>query len=295
MNLISIIIPAHNCSNQIRKCLNSVLKQDEENYEIIIVDNGSKDQTPVILKKEYPQILLIENPDNYGFSKALNQGINKATGKYVLCLNDDVILKDKFLSSLQSAIETSDDIAAIQPKVLKKDEKTIDTTGIALTFLRRFYDIGSGKLDNAEFNKQRYIFGACAAAVLYRKDALESVKYKDEYFDEDFFCIAEDVDISWRLQRKGWRTLFYPDAVCTHLGGISRSNNKDTVYLSLRNRYLMILKNESPEGLIRFLGVFFLYDIWRDLYRLIYSPKLFLKSMAQTANLIPKMLKKRAL
>jgi len=294
MKKISIIIVTFNSSQHIGYCLDSVFNQSFNDYEVIVVDNASEDRTKEILKNRYPDILLIENPRNYGFSKAVNQGIVVASGKLVLCLNDDTRLNTDFLANIHKPMEIENDIGAVQPKVLKPDNR-IDTAGIYLSAFRRFYDIGNGEIDTEKFGQQRYVFGACAAAVLYRKEALEEIRQEDEYFDEDFFCIAEDVDISWRMRKKGWKILYYPDAVCIHTGGASRNNSAIRQYFSMRNRYLMVLKNESLVGFLKFLVVFFLYDIWRNLYMFLMRPRYFLKASYEIIELFPKMIGKRYL
>lgn len=293
MGEISIILVTHNSTGHIDHCLDSIFAQGFNDYELTVIDNASKDETKSILKNRYPDIPLIENAQNYGYAKALNQGITKANAKFILCLNDDIKLNADFLANIHKAIKTNESIAAVQPKVFKPGEEKIDTTGIRLSFSRRFYDAGNDETDRIEFAKQRYVFGASAAAALYRKEALESVKQADEYFDEDFFCIAEDVDISWRLQKKGWKTLYYPDAACIHSGGISRNNNDISQYYSMRNRYLMMLKNESLLGLFRFPIIFFIYDLWRNLYMLIINTRYFLKAIYEIIRLSSKMMKKR--
>jgi len=294
MKAISIILVTYNSSAHIESCLDSIFAQDFKDYEVLVIDNASEDKARAILGNMYPNITLIKNPVNYGFSKALNQGIAKASGKFILCLNNDIKLQNNFLKSIYKAIDRHEKIGAVQPVVFKTDGKTIDTTGISLSFLRRFYDVGKGKMYGGRFTEQQYIFGACAAAALYRREALESVKHSNgEYFDEDFFCIAEDVDISWRMQNKGWKILYCPEAVCIHFGGISRRNDKINQYFSMRNRYLTILKNESFLGFLKFFIIFFIYDLWRNLYMSIVNPKYFLKALSEIMKLLPKILEKR--
>jgi GT2 family glycosyltransferase len=293
MGLISVIVVTYNSKKHIESCLDSVFAQDFKDYEVIVVDNASWDGTKEVLKNKYPHIAMIENPENYGYPKALNQGIANSRGEFILCLNDDVELRNNdFLTVMCNAMNRNKRIDGIQPKVLKPNG-AIDTTGTYLSFFRRFFDLHSGKIDTPELNKQRYVFGASAAAVLYRRKALDEIKQGDEYFDEDFFCLAEDVDLSWRLQKKGWRTLYCPEAVCAHYGGISRKKSRFAQYLSMRNRYLMILKNESLLSFVRYPIVFIVYDLWRNLYMLISSPKYFIKAVYKAIELTPKMLKKR--
>jgi len=293
MKKISIILVTHNSAGYIGPCLDSIFSQDFKDYEIIVIDNASDDKTAHIIKNEYPGILFLENKENAGPSKARNQGIAKAEGKFILCLDHDVKLHNNFLTNIYNAVKAGEDIGAIQPKVLMADGHTIYSAGIRISPLRRFCDIGSGKKNGDKFNTHRDVFGVSAAAALYRRQALESIKQAGEYFDEDFFYFFEDVDISWRLQKKGWRILYAPQAQCLHTAGRSRRQDKISQYLSMRNRYLLLFKNVSLSGLLRLPFIFLFYDLWRNLFMLITNPKYFLRASLEVVKLSPKMLKKR--
>ena len=158
MKAVSIILVTYNSSAHIESCLDSIFAQDAKDYEVIVIDNASVDKTKAIIKGKYPGILLLENSENFGPCIARNRGILEASGKFILCLDHDVKLKSDFLGNIHRAIESNNNIGAVQPKVLMSDGKTIYSTGIHLSFLRRFYDIGSGKIDKGKFNQQRYVF-----------------------------------------------------------------------------------------------------------------------------------------
>lgn len=293
MKAISVILVTYNSSQCVESCLDSVFSQDFKDYEVIAIDNASTDGTKSIIKNRYPNIRLVENPNNLGPCYARNQGIAKADGKFILCLDDDVKLLNNFLQNIYQAIESRDNLGAVGAKILLPDAKTIYSTGIHLSYLWRFYDIGSGKKDSFEFKDKKYVFGVSSAAAIYRREALEAIKQGEEYFDEDLFHLFDDVDVSWRMQKKGWQMMYAPDAQCLHTGGRSRNKDKISQYLSMRNRYLVILKNESPAGLLRFPIAFFAYDLWRNLFMLIVNPKYFAKASLEIIKLAPKMLKKR--
>ncbi len=293
MKAISIIIVTSDSGKYIESCLDSILSQDFKDYEIIVADNGSKDNTIAIIKNRYSGVILIENLENFGPCKARNQGIAKANGKFVLCLDHDVKLLDNFLTNICKAIEERDDIGAVGPKILMSDGKTIYSAGIQSSYLWRFHDIGDTKIDTPAFWHKRYVSGVSAAAVIYRREALETIKQDGEYFDEDFFYLFEDVDISWRLQKMGWKILYMPDAACLHVSGRSRKKDKFSQYLSMRNRYLAIIKNESLSKLPRLCIVFFIYDLWRNMFMLITNVGYFLKVCYETVMLSKKMFKKR--
>lgn len=293
MKAISIVIVTSNSSKYIESCLDSILMQDFKDYEIIVVDNGSEDSTISIIKNRYAAVKLICNLKNFGPCHARNQGIDSSTGKFVLCLDHDVRIRDGFLKNIYKAIGTKDKIGAIGPKILMSNGKTIYSAGIYFSYLWKFYDIGDAKIDAADFNIKKNVFGVSAAAAIYRREALEAIKQDGEYFDEDFFYLFEDVDISWRLRKKNWEIEYTPDAVCLHVSGRSRNKDRYSQYLSMRNRYLAIIKNESLSNLPRLFIVFFIYDLWRNAFMLVTNTGYFLKAWREILKLFKIMLKKR--
>lgn len=264
---ISVIIITFNSGNFIKACLDSLFIQDYTDYEVIVVDNGSKDGTIQLIKSSYPEVSLIENKNNLGACRARNQGIEVSSGEWILTLDCDVILEKDFFLNMADFIDNLPwDVGIIQPKILRLDKKTIYSCGIHLSWIRRFYDIGKGKKDNGRFNKSKYIFGACCAAAFYNHKMLEEIKESTGYFDERFFFLVEDVDLAWRGQIKGWKSLYIPDLICCHQGNSSYTNKKNRQYLCFRNRYCMIRKNESFLGKIRL----FIFSFWYEIVRYIH-------------------------
>ncbi|MFH1760769.1 MAG: glycosyltransferase family 2 protein [bacterium] len=271
--MISIIILTHNSAQFITPCLESIIKQKDNDVEIIIVDNTSQDNTLECIKAYDKYVQLIQNKDNLGPCRGRNQAIAKAQGDWILTLDCDVVLEHDFIYNLKQSIQSlSSQTGMVQPKILAPDKKTIYSCGIYLSWARRFFDIGHGQKNNGGFSRSKYIFGACAAAALYRKSMLDQIKEKTGYFDEAFFFFVEDVDIAWRAQRKGWKCFFVPEIVCTHAGNSTAYDRQFRQYYCLRNRYYLIKKNEGwlRYGL-RILPVLF-YDLPRSLYLLFTNP-----------------------
>ncbi len=303
MPKVSIIIVTHNARGIVEACLNSVYAQDFKDFEVIVVDNNSEDRTEFI-KENFPQVRLVENKENLGFCKANNQGITISQGDHILTLNSDVVLEKDFLTELIKTVEKApSDIGMFGPKILRIDRKKIDSTGIILTKARRFYNRGTEEIDLGQYNDKREIFGPCAAAALYKKEMLEQIKIRgnsikirghscSEYFDNDFFFLVEDVDLAWRANLMGWKGYFVPEAKCYHLGNSSGMEKKMRQYLSFRNRYFMMIKNER-------LGIFFKnllfilpYDILR-FFNLIITNRLIPKAIFEIIFLLGKIFKKR--
>jgi GT2 family glycosyltransferase len=272
---VGAVVLTYNSIKFIGPCLDSLFSQGLMGLEVIVVDNGSQDRTAEFIRKNYPQVILLENKENLGAARARNQGIEICRSGWVLVLDCDIVLAPDFLMHLLHYTRKPEPaLGMLQPKILNIDRKTIYSCGILLTFIRRFYDIGKGEIDNGRFDESKYIFGACSAAALYNRKMLEDLKEDSGYFDERFFFLIEDVDLSWRSQRDGYRTLFAPEAVCYHWGNSSATNPKLRQYLSLRNRYYAIRKNESLAGRSRFILSFFIYELPRFVFLLFTNPYL---------------------
>jgi len=278
-DFLSIVIVSYNSLKSIRFCLESILTQKAQKFEIIVVDNGSTDLTVDFIRNAYPEVKLVINKENLGACKARNQGIELAKGEWILTLDSDTRLKDNFLKlALDILSETEKEIGIVQPKILNSDQNTIFSCGLKLTFFRKFYDIGKGSIVNPKFDKPSIIFGSCCASSFYRREMLEDIKEKWGYFDERFFFLVEDVDVAWRAKRFGWKTLYRPDIVCFHEGNSSGTPKNIRQRLCFRNRFMMIEKNEGLAIYsLRILPVL-LYDMPRFLY-------LFIKNISLTEDL----------
>jgi len=272
---ISTIIVTYNSGRFIGACLNSLFEENCKDVEIIVVDNASTDDTVKLIREQYPCVRLIENSVNRGAAAARNQGVVSSSGHWVLTLDSDTVVERGFIQNLLILIKNiSANIGIIQPKILFYDKKHIYSCGIFLSWSRRFYDIGKGKQDKVFFQDKREVFGACSAAALYKREMLEETREDTGYFDERFFFLAEDVDISWRAQKKGWKAFFYPEAICYHHGNSSGHGISARRKLCFRNRLLSISKNEPLSGKFKLIPVFLAYDIPRFFLMLLSRDKL---------------------
>ncbi|MFA5156621.1 MAG: glycosyltransferase family 2 protein [Candidatus Omnitrophota bacterium] len=269
---LSVVILTSNSIGTIGPCLDSVFSQDYKDREVIVVDNGSSDRTQDFIKRQYPAVILLENKENLGAAKARNQGIDIARGNWVFTQDCDVVLENGFFPQAIAVINSVPfDTAMIQPKILCADKKTIYSCGIYLSrILKRFYDIGRGKIDRGHFSVRKYIFGACSAAAFYRRKMLDEVRESTGYFDERFFFLVEDVDLSWRLQRNGYKALYAPDAVCYHQGNSSLTNAKMRQYLCWRNRKYLLAKLKLNKALSAL--IFLIYDLPRYIFLILTNP-----------------------
>jgi len=268
---ITIIILTFNSIRYIKPCLDSVFAQDYQDFEVIVVDNGSTDSTVSFIKENRYPVILIENKENLGACKGRNQGIEVSKGEWILFLDCDAILEKNFLIKIIKLTGDSEDsIGIVQSKILNMDEKTIYSCGIFLSKFRRFYDIGKGKKDKGQFDRPRYVFGACSAAGFYKRKMLEDLKEETGYFDERFFFLVEDVDLAWRAQKKGWKALYYPVAICYHYGNSSSLDKVSRQFLCWRNRKFLLKKYQL--GRFKSVIISFFYDLPRLIFLFLTNP-----------------------
>ncbi len=227
MPKISVIIVTYNASPWIEHALESLTQQTFQNFQVLVVDNASEDKTVKIIKDAYPFVQVIQNRFNMGFSKANNRGIHFTKSDYVVTMNQDTILTERFFENLVGYMDEHEEVGSCTGKIYRltgrPDElsresfsKIIDTVGIKVTRSRQFIELGAMERDEGQFSDAEEIFGVSAALALYRRSALEDVRFEREYFDEDFIAYKEDVDLAWRLRLRGWKAEFIPKAVAYH-------------------------------------------------------------------------------
>jgi len=290
---VSIVIVTWNAAYYMEGCLSSIKEQSFKDWELIIVDNGSADDTLDIVQKIYPQARVIKNEENLGFCRANNQGISAAQGDFIFTLNSDIILDKDFMRELVFfAQKQPEEIGMLGGKMLRMDGKTIDSTGLILSKSRRFYDRGGGEIDQGQYDESAEVFGICAGAALYKRKMLDEIEIDGQNFDDDFFFLGEDFDIAWRAQLYGWKAMYIPRAQCLHLRGSSEHKSKFKQYLSFKNRYLLMIKNDTPVNILMALPRLLIYDIVRFFY-LLFTNRLIFKAIREIMGLLPIMLKRR--
>ena len=257
MNInISIVIPNFNGAKFIATCLESLEAAFREcpntKFEIIIVDNGSTDDSLNLIQK----YRVIKNKTNLGFAAAVNQGINKAKYEHVCVINNDLTVDKKWFSLITKTIIYYPNAATFCGTVLNYDGSKIESQG--------FFYYMSGKCENIN-NGQRYlaiknsklktypVWGSSAAIVIYKKSIIQHIGL----FDESFFAYIEDVDLSFRLAKNHHVCLLTPKAISYHLGGKTSSSmgNLRAKY-TLINWTKLILKNYTiTEIIMNFPGI----------------------------------------
>ncbi len=257
-DFVSVTIVTYNSGRFIKRCLESVLDQKYPFKEIIVIDNNSSDGTIDILEPFEDRCRIVYNEENIGFSAAQNQAIAMSEAEWVLTLNPDVLLLQGFVEALVNAGSMDPRVGTVCGKLMTMkatfdfpEEPLVDSTGIYFTPNLRHLDRGSLQLDNGSFRNYEYVFGATAAAALYRREMIEDIAINGEFFDNDFFAYREDADVAWRAQLMGWKCLYAPYAKGYHvrkaLPGNRRELTAEINMHSVKNRFLLRMKNMTGD------------------------------------------------
>ena len=238
---VSVIIPNFNGIAFLDSVLGSLEGQTARNFEVIFVDNGSTDGSCSFVAGSYPWVHIIELTENFGFCRAVNEGIRAAKAPYVLLLNNDTEIAEDFVEQMLAAIRRHKDAFSCAARMVQyHDRDKIDDAGNYYCALGWSFARGKGK-DIHIYEKEEKIFAACGGAAIYRKKIIEKIGY----FDEEHFAYLEDTDIGYRARIYGYENWYAPKAIVYHVGSGtsgSRYNQFKTRYSSRNNVYL-IYKN----------------------------------------------------
>lgn len=228
---LSIIIVSWNVKDDLVRCLLSIKdNQPCITYEVIVVDNASKDGTTDSIRPLFPSVHIINNGENRGFAAGNNRGIELSKGQYILLLNPDTIIHQNSLDTLVEFMEANEDVGACGPELLNPDG-TVQasvrcfpsfrgalhrhTSFKSLTIFKNAYK--KWMLKDFKYDKQADVDQVMGAALLTRRTVLDKVGK----MDETFFMYYEEVDLCYRIKQAGWRVVFLPEARITHVGGRS--------------------------------------------------------------------------
>jgi GT2 family glycosyltransferase len=260
---VSVTNVSYNSRQYLEACLQSIFEQNYRPLEIIVVDNGSMDGTRGFLSRFEDRVRVEYNDGNVGFAAAQNQAIARSTGDWVLVLNPDVVLLPGVIEQLVEAGRIDEKAGTVCGRLLAigrdlkpPENPLIDTAGIYFTEAMRHFDRGWHEPDDGRFRKMEYVFGASAAAALYRREMIADISEGGNFFDPDFFAYREDADVAWRAQLLGWRCLYTPAAVGYHVRSVGPGNRHAVPAFinmhSVKNRFLMRTKNMTGGVFRRF-------------------------------------------
>jgi GT2 family glycosyltransferase len=237
--LFSVIIPSWNGVHLLPACLDSLRAQTYRNFEVMMADSASSDNSVALVRETYPEVRVIVLPQNRGFSGGTNAGIRESRGTWVAVLNQDVVAHPRWLEQLARTASICPEAGAIASKIMLMDQRDrLHSAGDEYRADGIPVNRGVWEKDQGQFDQATEVFGACGGAAAYRRVTLEQVGA----FDESFFMYCEDVDLAWRHQLAGWRAVFAPDAIAYHHlsasgGGVTASyyTGRNTIYVIAKN------------------------------------------------------------
>lgn len=256
--IIDIIIPNYNGNKFLKECIESLYTQTYSNFKTIVIDNNSTDSDYLWLNN-YKNIIFKRLDNNYGFDRAVNEGIKLSNSDYVVLLNNDTVATKDWLENLVKTIEDDKKIFSVCSKMIRYDDKNIiDDAGDGYNLFGWGYKIGDGA--NVEkYSTNREVFSSCAGASIYRRSILDEIGY----FDNHFFAYMEDIDISYRAKIYGYKNIYCADAKIYHIGSATsgskynsfkiRLSARNNVYVPYKNMPFLVLLINSPFLILGFL------------------------------------------
>ncbi len=292
---LSICITTLNASEYLRNCLRSITQQSSYlhwvdadqavqielvdpppttpgplNIELIIVDNGSTDDTLSMLRREYPAARLICNDKNEGFAHPMNQAFSASQGQYVLALNPDTIVLPGALNDLVNYAESHPDVGICGPKVLNHDgslqkacRRGVSRPWAAFSYFSGLYALfphsrlfGGYLLNYLDEDQIHEVDGVSGSCMLIRREVIQQVGF----FDEHFFAYQEDADYCFQVKKAGWKVVYLPTAQIIHFGGHggSRVQPYRSIYEWHRSYYLYYKKNLANDYFFLFNWFYYL-------------------------------------
>ena len=254
MKKVSVVILTWNGCEMLKKFLPSVINHSVgDDIEICVADNGSKDDTVDVLKRDYPDVRLIMLEKNYGFADGYNKALQRVESEYVVLLNSDVDIRTDWLSPLISYMDAHPEVAACQPKILSyRKPELFEYAGASGGFIdKNGYPFCRGRIfstvekDTHQYDDPLPIFWATGAALFIR---LEEYR-KAGGLDGSFFAHMEEIDLCWRLRSRGLGIVCIPQSVVYHVGGATlQKENPMKTLLNFRNNLVMLYKNTPDDA-----------------------------------------------
>lgn len=247
MTKLAIIILNWNGEEMLKTYLPSVIEHSKD-YDIIVADNGSKDNSITFLNREYPKIRIIENKENFGFAEGYNRALKEVEAEYYVLLNSDVEVTPNWIDPIIELMDRDKKIACCQPKLLSFLERNkFEYAGGAGGFIDYLgYPFCRGRIfdhieeDKGQYDDEKEIFWATGAAFFVRS----SIYWELGGLDKDFFAHQEEIDLCWRAKNAGYKIFYSPKSICYHYGGGSLNKSSPfKTYLNFRNNLYLLYKN----------------------------------------------------
>jgi GT2 family glycosyltransferase len=293
MRKVSVVIPNWNGAEELPACLDSLLSQSLK-PDIIVVENGSTDESLELLDKEYHAVEVVVLPKNLGFAGGVNAGIKRALEQnfeYIALLNNDAVADRNWINHLVDYLDSNKKVGIATSKMLASGGEYLDSTGDFYTTWGLPHPRGRRETEIDKYDDDTSIFAASGGASMYRAKMLEEIGL----FDEDFFAYYEDVDLSFRAQLAGWEVAFVPEAKVRHqIGSTSRRVHGFATKQTLKNYPWLLWKN-VPKPLLKTILPRFLLAYWSFYFSALFRGEGWAatQGMLKSLILLPKKLRQR--
>jgi len=237
---VSIVVLSYNGRTWLEQCLGAAVAQVGPDCELVVVDNGSTDGSVDFVRRSFPGARIVALETNLGFAAGNNAGVRAARGRYIAFLNNDAKPQPGWLSALRRVLDSHPHVGLVASRILfMHDRGVVDSAGDGLTRWGGAFKRSHGQRAQ-DVLEPHEVFGACGAACLIRRDLFDEVGG----FDETFFAVYEDVDLSYRVQLLGYHCLYAPDAVVCHAGSATLGRvSAHSIFWGQRNLEWMYFKD----------------------------------------------------
>lgn len=254
MKNVAVVILNYNGKKFLEKFLPIVIEHSSNVAEVVVADNASTDDSVAFMKERFPDIRLILNDSNGGFSTGYNIALRQIEAKYYCLLNSDIEVTPNWIEPVVELMDSDSDIAACQPKLLSYYEKEkFEYAGAGGGYIDKYgYPFCRGRVfmhletDNGQYDDIKEVFWATGACMFVRSD----VYHRFGGLDDTFFAHMEEIDFCWRIKNEGFKVMYCPQSKVYHIGGgtLPKSSARKT-YLNFRNNLSLLMKN-LPDGTV---------------------------------------------
>ena len=220
---VSVIVVNFNGRPHLEACLSSILNQTYQDFEVILVDNGSTDGSLDYARHRFPNLFIVENKENLGYPGGINRGVAHAASEYIAPLNFDTEVDQDWLASMVAFMDENPPVGAVTPKTLLYHDKTrIGTLGLNIHITGLGFARGLGQADSESPHKPLRVAGVSGCSFLIRREVLEQMGG----LNEDIFMYYDDVDLSWTMNLMGYEIYCLPESIVYHKYDLKMSPEK---------------------------------------------------------------------
>ena len=242
MNSVSVIIPNYNGGKTVLDCIKSVISTEYDGgKEIVIVDDASTDGSQDEIHDNFSDVNLIRNEKNIGFAKSVNKGIENSTGQIIVLLNMDTIVEKNWLNGLLEVLENDEKCGLVGSKIYYPDSKLIQHAGGILWDNGISFHIGKNEEDHGQYDQIKEVDYLCGASIAFRREVIEKLGGLSEQYSPMYY---EDTDLALRMRKLGYKVLYSPKSVLTHIENVSTGAlSYEFYYAYHKNRIRMMIRN----------------------------------------------------